>query len=326
MDKITRILLLFSKLMQGEKINKISFCMEMDCLPRTFDRDIEDIRMYLSEFFCIEELKYDKVYKNYYLTGLKKSVLEVMEYLLLKRLLIDARILRSDEIKELLSNLVRSSENPNKILAIEKINLENYNEPFHKKAIIKMHGDLATIIRDKSIINIRYMKMNEEYVNRELLPCEIKYEGRYLYLIAFLIGADNKYPAYYRLDRIDSFSIIRKQYKDEEEQVELYLNRHSKGIVQMYGGKFVRIILSCKKEYYQYVYDKFKEINIISEDEELYYIRLDVFEDGFVRWIISQPIDSIEVVEPQETKDKIIDMARKIANKYMGVCQNDEET
>ena len=48
MDKITRLLLLYSKLTKGEKINKTIFCLENDCSPRTFDRDIEDVRLHLS--------------------------------------------------------------------------------------------------------------------------------------------------------------------------------------------------------------------------------------------------------------------------------------
>lgn len=43
MDKITRVLLLYSKLIRGEPVNKISFCMETDISGRNFDRDIEDI-------------------------------------------------------------------------------------------------------------------------------------------------------------------------------------------------------------------------------------------------------------------------------------------
>lgn len=46
MDKITRMLILYSSLMNGEEINKTIFCFENDCSPRSFDRDIEDIRLF----------------------------------------------------------------------------------------------------------------------------------------------------------------------------------------------------------------------------------------------------------------------------------------
>ena len=60
MDKITRVLFLYSKLMKGEGVNKAVFCVENDCSPRAFDRDIEDVRLYLSESYSASELIYDR--------------------------------------------------------------------------------------------------------------------------------------------------------------------------------------------------------------------------------------------------------------------------
>ncbi len=60
MDKVTRVLLLYSKLAQGQKIRKDTFCSETDSTPRSFDRDIQDIRLYLSETFQVDELIYSR--------------------------------------------------------------------------------------------------------------------------------------------------------------------------------------------------------------------------------------------------------------------------
>ena len=71
MDKVTRILLLYSKLIQGEKINKTIFCFENEYSPRSFDRDIDAIRLFLSDTFSMSELIYGefrvylKAYRNY---------------------------------------------------------------------------------------------------------------------------------------------------------------------------------------------------------------------------------------------------------------------
>ena len=43
MDKIERLLLLYTKLITGEQVNKTLFCFEYECSPRTFERDIETI-------------------------------------------------------------------------------------------------------------------------------------------------------------------------------------------------------------------------------------------------------------------------------------------
>jgi hypothetical protein len=325
MDKITRILLLYSKLIQGEKINKTKFCMETDSLPRTFDRDIEDIRLYLSEFFHSEELIYDRSINTYYLRGLQNKTLGMAEYLLLERLLIDSRILRNDEISGLLCNLATNTDNSSKMLALANKNISKYDGPLHGRAILKMHGDLATIINNKSVINIKYIKANGDKIDREIVPCEIKYGENYLYLIAFLRGKDKQYPAYFRLDRIYSFAVVRGQFREEKEGVLSYLKKHSKGIIQMYGGKFVEVLLLCKKEYYQYIYDKFQQIKIVKEDEREIYIRINVFEDGFIRWIINQPVGFVKIIRPKETVNKILDMIKDIEDKYMEVHKNGEE-
>ncbi|MFI3211931.1 MAG: hypothetical protein R3Y24_01175 [Eubacteriales bacterium] len=57
--------------------------------------------------------------------------------------------------------------------------------------------------------------MDGEIVEREVVPCIIKYDLGYLYLVAFLHPSDKPYLAYFRLDRIYSFSVIRKQKIEE---------------------------------------------------------------------------------------------------------------
>lgn len=317
MDKVTRVLSLYSKLMQGEKINKVGFCMETDSLPRTFDRDIEDIRLYLSEFYRGRELLYDKLENIYYFTNLSKKSLEYMEYLFLERILLDTRILRTDEMDGLLSHLAENTDNSSDMLFHKDKSMQQYEEPIHRKAILKMHRDLIGIMETRSVIKINYTKVNGTMVKREILPCMMKYNLGHLYLIAFL-NHDYQYPAYFRLDRIYSFSIIRKQQKDEIEKVTNYLQKYSKGITQMYGGNFVQILLSCKKEYFQYVYDTFHQIHIVKEDTASIQVRLYVFEDGFIKWTMSQPTDLVQVLEPENIKEKIVQEANKLLTTYTG--------
>lgn len=65
MDKITRMLILYSSLMRGDEINKTIFCFENNCSSRTFDRDIEDVRLFLSESFSMAELNYRRKTMSY---------------------------------------------------------------------------------------------------------------------------------------------------------------------------------------------------------------------------------------------------------------------
>ena len=317
MDKVTRLLLLYSKLLQGERVGKIRFCMETNSLPRTFDRDIEDIRLYLSEAYDHRELIYDRQENMYYLTSSQTKSLERMEYLFLERVLLDTRILRLDEMDVLLSHLAKNTDVSFSMKLHEKEAIQQYEEPIHQKAILKMHRDLVEVIETKAVIKIQYNKMNGDRVERELLPCTLNYDLGHLYLIAFL-PEEYPYPAYFRLDRIYSFSILRKQKRKEKKKVMEYLKRYSKGITQMYGGDFVEILLSCKREYFEYIYDKFRQVDIVEEDSVTVQVKIRVFEDGFIKWVIGQPVELVQVLEPEGVKEKIIKETNKILVAYTG--------
>lgn len=71
MDKATRVTILYSRLMDGEKIKKEAFCIEYGISSRTFDRDIDIIRSALSELYSASEVKYDRKLNEYFITGEK---------------------------------------------------------------------------------------------------------------------------------------------------------------------------------------------------------------------------------------------------------------
>lgn len=319
MDKITRILLLYSKLIKGEEINKTLFCFENECSPRSFDRDIEDIRLYLSESFNFMDLTYDRGRNIYFMEVTKKLELEPMEYLLLERILKDTAVLRKDEFEIMTSHLLSNTENSALLDDFKREVCSSYESPLHNKALVKMHGDLVTIIRKKQCIRIRYYKGNGEEVEHDVIPCTIKYDLGYLYFIGYREKTEDNYPAYYRLDRIYSFSIIRNQTYIEQKKVKSFMDNYSSGITQMYGGEFVDIILKCKKDYFSYLYDKFRNVEMISQDDEVVIAKVSAFEEGFIKWMISQSQDMVSVVQPESTKNRLVEEARKIISKYGGV-------
>ena len=59
-DKITRILMLYHQLVNGQHINKTLFSWEHGINERSFDRDIEDLRLFLSEIYSAREIQYNK--------------------------------------------------------------------------------------------------------------------------------------------------------------------------------------------------------------------------------------------------------------------------
>lgn len=321
MDKITRLLLMYSKLIRGEEINKLSFCMETDSNPRSFDRDIEDIRLYLAEMFKREELLYDRGKNVYFLSGCQRQELELMEYHFLERLVIDSRVLREDETEVLLSHLLSNTEKSSQLIK-NKHFIDEYIGPNHNRAILKMHGDLDTIIKRQDVITIKYIKATKEMIDCTVIPCVLHFELEYMYLIAYKENSEKQYPAYFRLDRIYSFSIVRGQSKSEKILVAEYYRKYNKGLIQMYGGEFLEITLGCNKKFYSYVCDKFKNVRIT---DDYVIIKLSAFDEGFIKWILSQPLNMITVIQPESLKNKIALEAEKIYKKYMEVLSNGKE-
>ena len=66
-NKINRMLLLFHKLIKGEHIHKADFARTHDVSERSVERDIEDIRIFLSEIHSNDNLIFDKLENVYYL-------------------------------------------------------------------------------------------------------------------------------------------------------------------------------------------------------------------------------------------------------------------
>lgn len=231
MDKITRMLLLHSKLTTGEKISKVMFCLETDCQPRSFDRDIEDYRLYLSETFSVNELLYDRKENSYYLSGNHRAELEITEYSLLERLLLDTGILRYDEMKLLLEHLASNTEDSGKLLKRQAEVLKEYVEPDHNKALLKMHGDLNVVIRNRAVINVKYYSEDGTFEEYEILPCKLKYKDNQLILVALSVSEECEKTLYYNLERIHSFKTVQSQLKTEQVRVNECLEREKQNVI-----------------------------------------------------------------------------------------------
>ncbi len=318
MDDVTRALFLYSKLIEGKSINKAIFTTEYNCSGRTFDRDIERIRIFLSESYSVSELIYDRGRNAYYMSGTEKTELDLVEYLFLKQILMDTAVLRADEFKTLMSHLLSGTEKSKSFDLLKKESYNDYQSPSHNKALLKIHKDLVLVIQYRKCIRMKYFKSDGEEVERNVIPCAVRYDLGYLYLIGYREDKMDEYPAYFRLDRIYSFEITRSQTIREQEKIRAYMEKYFNGMVQMYGGSFVEITLACKEDYFSYIYDKFRYAEIVEQDKELLTVKIGAFEDGFVRWLMGQSQDRVALLGPESTKNKFVESAKTIIKKYGG--------
>ena len=109
-DKITRILGIYTKLINGNLINKSKEAQAYGVNERSIQRDIEDIRAYLensnAEIGYINNVVYDRVNKGYRLEQLSRINLTNSEVLAVCKILLDSRAFTRNEMENIISNLI----------------------------------------------------------------------------------------------------------------------------------------------------------------------------------------------------------------------------
>lgn len=216
MEKVERVLTLFWQLYKGTRINKASFCFEMNVAPRTFDRDIEDIRIFLSENYSGQDIIFDRISNTYYMTGVTNKVLTEVEYTAIIAILLGSRALRRDEMEGFIRTLGKMTERLGSGTENEiKQMCRQYNGDIHKNAILKMQWDLFQCIKRRLVIRIQYLDESyREGEKAEVVPYRIFFVGNSFKLEAIdLEGGTNEYC----VERIESFEIIRSLNSQEQE-------------------------------------------------------------------------------------------------------------
>lgn len=316
MDKITRMLILYSSLMNGEEINKTIFCFENDCSPRSFDRDIEDIRLFLSESFSVLELNYNRVNNNYYIKGAKRQQMEVMEYLFIEKILQDASVLRNDEFGILKNHLLMNTRDSSKMITSPNKDYVLYKPPEHNKALLKIHGDLELAIRNQKYIRMVYQDDLGTKHMCDVAPCAIRYKVGNLYFIGY-IENESKFLSI-ELERVYSFEILREQTISERKRVDAYMRESKDNIFAEFHNNPVEIILECTPDDYEVLHNVFENGEVLRQGKELFKIRLSVNEDTFIYRYLTYCPETVTVIEPQHVKERLISQAQKILKKYGG--------
>ena len=183
-DKVTRILMMYSKLLEGKKIYKKSFCADTGINRRTFDRDIEDIRLFFSESYIGYDLIYDRLDECYYLENYHKQIpLSPMEVSFLMVLVKSSQILRKDEYMQLLYNMIHTCVwNKQEALArISRKEINEYPQDVKKEALLKMQWDLQQCISERDIIRVTL----PEKCQKVILPLALWISKGELYLIGY---------------------------------------------------------------------------------------------------------------------------------------------
>lgn len=304
MDKIERVLGLYSKLINGAILNKAEEAQNYHVNERSIQRDIDDIRNYLDqkamEDGIINSVIYDRIAKGYRLEQIYKLKFTNPEILAICKILLDSRAFTKKEMTDMLDKLVDTCvPKANQKLVQDLIRNEefHYIEPHHKTVFIDKMWSIGQAIQNNNYINISYKRTKDKaIVNRKVIPLAIMFSEYYFYMAAFIEDEavrkdfdviNDSYPTIYRIDRIQSLDVTSEKFHIP------YANRFEEGefrkrIQFMYGGKLKKVRFKYSGYSVEAILDRLPTAKIEKEENGVYIISAEVFGDGIDMWLRSQ--------------------------------------
>lgn len=301
--KSGRILYLYTKLINGDGIDKAQEAEHFGVHPRSIQRDIDDLRAFfenqIAEGLGDKQLVYDKSMNCYCLRSRDQAALSNSEILAVCKILLESRSMCKSEMEPIIRKLVDACV-PKKNRAVVKSLVANelfhYVEPQHKKQFVENLWEIGNAVQEHRLLKITYEKQDGSIVERTIQPVGIMFSEYYFYLTAFIDGIDRKtdyhnpddiFPTIYRIDRIQAFTVLDKHfeipYKDRFEEGEF-----RKRIQFMYGGKLRRIKFRYTGKNVEAVLDRLPTAKILEKNDAGYLLTAEVFGDGIDMWVRSQ--------------------------------------
>ena len=300
-EKGMRLLHLYRELAGGQGIQKQEAAIRFGVNERSIQRDIEDIRNFLSEQSPPMEVNYVPSKKRYYLKSNEQAFLTCGEALAACKILLESRSMEKTEMDAILDKLLLACVSPEDRQAVRRI-ISNerfyYIEPHHGKTLTEQLWTLAQAIQTQSALQVRYRTQTGEERQRTLHPVGLMFSEFYFYLTAFIEdieriehfeNPDDLSPTIYRVDRLEQITVLDKHFSVP------YAKRFSEGefrkrIQFMYGGKLQTVHFTYSGPSVEAVLDRLPTAEILSEKDGTYEIRAEVFGKGIDMWLRSQGV------------------------------------
>ena len=304
-DRIVRVLSIYSKLLDGEIINKAIEARKYCVNERTIQRDIDDIRNYFDEDIeragYLRSIVYDRTKKGYRIEQANRMKLSNDEILAVCKILLDSRAFTKREMTDMLDRLVSccSPKADSKLVKELICNEEfHYIELRHKTKFLDKMWDIGIAIRDCRYIELGYYRTKDKtVVDRKVKPVAIVFSEYYFYLTAFIDEQDkarddfdiisDSFPTIYRIDRIRRMKVMDERFHIP------YSSRFEEGefrkrIQFMYGGRLNKITFLYKGLDIDSILDRLPTAKIIKEENGIYTVSAEVFGEGINMWLRSQ--------------------------------------
>lgn len=215
-DMTTRILKMYKILNGGMEIQKTSFCREHNISERTFDRDIEKIRLFLSEEYSGKEVQYSFDRGSYCIPKKREQgELSILELMVIVKILKSEQVLEKHEFEGFLQSLLSVSETGKREIVLRLFHEESlqYDSGGEQKAFLKLFGDLQKCIMDRNIIRLKIKRNKEEQKRILFSPVAVEYLSSDFYLLGYQ-AEDKKELSAFVLNEIESFQVTLQRYEE----------------------------------------------------------------------------------------------------------------
>ncbi|MDO4476306.1 MAG: WYL domain-containing protein [Lachnospiraceae bacterium] len=332
-NKSSRTLDFYVRLCEGKAINKKAEAQRFGVDERSIQRDIDDIRAFLSDraesAVDVRTIVYDRSKKGFIMTGCEGSLMTNEEIFAVSKILLESRAFTKQEVTTVLDKMIagcvplRNMKLVTELIANEKF---HYVEPRHGSSVKEKLWMLGEEIKKCHLLEIAYEKQvaSRELVKRTVEPVGLVFSEFYFYLNAFIVEKDERgrfvhkydYPAIFRLDRIRSIQELDATFcipgADRFQEGEF-----RKRVQFMFPGPLTSIQFRYTGQSPEAVLDRLPTARVLRQEPEgAFVVEAEVYGKGILMWLLSQG-DRVEVLRPKALREELKGMLQRMLALYV---------
>ena len=288
-NKGQRLLGIYHRLSRGELISKEVLAREYGVTEKSIQRDIDDIRSYLSGAAGgLADISYNRQEKGYRLVEEESGRLTRKEILAMAKILLESRAFAKEELHTILDKLIDACPQSGRQVVEDLVRNEAfcYVPPRHGRKLLDALWDISLFIKKKEIIRLHYRRQDGAERQHTLKPVALLFSEFYFYLVAYK-DEETSFPTVFRVDRIetmektgDHFQVpYRDRFKDGE---------FRKRVQFMYPGVLRRVTFTYSGPSVEAVLDRLPTARILSRKDGIYILNAEAYGKGLDMWLGSQ--------------------------------------
>lgn len=299
-NKGQRLLGIYHRLSRGELISKEVLAREYGVTEKSIQRDIDDIRSYLSGAAGgLADISYNRQEKGYRLVEEESGRLTRKEILAMAKILLESRAFAKEELHTILDKLIDACPQSGRQVVEDLVRNEAfcYVPPRHGRKLLDALWDISLFIKKKEIIRLHYRRQDGAERQHTLKPVALLFSEFYFYLVAYK-DEETSFPTVFRVDRIetmektgDHFQVpYRDRFKDGE---------FRKRVQFMYPGVLRRVTFTYSGPSVEAVLDRLPTARILSRKDGIYILNAEAYGKGLDMWLGSQG-KGVKVLQSEE--------------------------